>query len=168
MQQEAQVQVQSDVGPIRRMKSSAKERLSTVYSSFNSLITAMPTKERRQFLKPLAELKSINSLTSKTHVKRVPSGRPTGFNIKYPVLEHVLEFMGLPEDSLVSWAELTIFVNKYIHDNHLQDPEKRMIILPDERLAAILNYDEAQDAPLTYKTMQKKLRNCYPHLINKA
>jgi chromatin remodeling complex protein RSC6 len=52
---------------------------------------------------------------------------------------------------------------KYIDDNNLKNPEKKTIIIPDEKLMKLLG-DECKDVNLTHFTIQKYINK---HFISK-
>jgi upstream activation factor subunit UAF30 len=64
--------------------------------------------------------------------------------------------MGRKEGELISRIEITKYLNKYIKENTLENPENRQNIVPDDKLWKILG-EEARNEKITHFTIQKYL-----------
>lgn len=150
----------------RKAKLTTGQKIKLIQSNFDNLVANLPDQKMRgKFKAPLQQLEKLIQQTSKVPVKKViDPTKPTGFNKPFAVTDDTLAFMNLPHGTLVSWADLTTYVNKYIDSNNLKNPEQLKYILPDEPLRRLLNYNPVLDAPLTYTEMQKKFRRCFTHI----
>ena len=82
--------------------------------------------------------------------------KPCGFAVSAKVTPEMCEFMGREDGTLISRIEITKYLNLYIKEKGLENPEKKQIIIPDEKLWKILG-DEARDEKITHFTIQKYL-----------
>ena len=82
--------------------------------------------------------------------------KPCGFAVSSKVTPDMCEFMGRNEGELISRIEITKYLNKYIKENSLENPENRQNIVPDEKLWKILG-EEARNEKITHFTIQKYL-----------
>jgi chromatin remodeling complex protein RSC6 len=92
----------------------------------------------------------------KTGAKVKKERKPCGFAVSSKVTPEMCEFMGRKEGELISRIEITKYLNKYIKENSLENPENRQNIVPDEKLWKILG-EEARDEKITHFTIQKYL-----------
>lgn len=92
----------------------------------------------------------------KTGSKVKKERKPCGFAVSSKVTPDMCEFMGRKEGELISRIEITKYLNKYIKENSLENPENRQNIVPDEKLWKILG-EEARDEKITHFTIQKYL-----------
>jgi|LauGreDrversion4_2_1035121.scaffolds.fasta_scaffold516524_1 chromatin remodeling complex protein RSC6 len=79
---------------------------------------------------------------------------PSGFASPTPVSDELCEFMGREKGTLLSRTETSKFLYKYIQENGLNDPIKKNIIVPDNKLSLLLG-DISPTIPLTHFTIQK-------------
>ena len=128
-----------------------------------SKVSALEATDRRQFKSILTTLGGLVTVASKTQtVKRATNpDKASGFNIPYTATDATYEFMGLPKDSLVSWAKLTSFASDYIKSNGLQSEANKKCITPDAALCKLLRYNPAYDPPLTWTSMQQLIPRCF-------
>jgi chromatin remodeling complex protein RSC6 len=92
----------------------------------------------------------------KTGAKVKKERKPCGFAVSSKVTPDMCEFMGRKEGELISRIEITKYLNKYIKENNLENPENRQNIVPDEKLWKILG-EEARNEKITHFTIQKYL-----------
>jgi upstream activation factor subunit UAF30 len=92
----------------------------------------------------------------KTGSKVKKERKPCGFAVSSKVTPEMCEFMGRKEGELISRIEITKYLNKYIKEKDLENPENRQNIMPDENLWKILG-DEARNEKITHFTIQKYL-----------
>ncbi len=85
----------------------------------------------------------------------------SGFMKPVFISNSLCDFLGRDYGTKLSRVEVTKEICGYIKEKDLQDPLNRRIIIPDMRLATLLNYDE----PLMYYGIQKKLQ---PHFLKPA
>ena len=102
---------------------------------------------------------------------RSAAARPpnSGFMKPVAVSKDLAKFTGWDASQLRSRVDVTKYICQYVKDNNLQDPNDRRNIIPDAKLAKLLDYDakKEKDAdsniiPLTYYYMQRKLKAHFP------
>ncbi len=92
----------------------------------------------------------------KTGAKVKKERKPCGFAVSSKVTPEMCEFMGRKEGELISRIEITKYLNKYIKEKDLENPDNRQNIVPDENLWKILG-EEARNEKITHFTIQKYL-----------
>jgi chromatin remodeling complex protein RSC6 len=92
----------------------------------------------------------------KTTSKSKRDRKPCGFAVSAKVTPEMCEFMGREDGTLISRIEITKYLNLYIKEKGLENPENKQIIIPDEKLWKILG-DEAREEKITHFTIQKYL-----------
>lgn len=91
------------------------------------------------------------------------AGPRVGYGIAAPVevSSELADFMGLGADQKVARTSVVKFINQYISDNKLQNPDRRNQILLDDRLQALLR-PSASFGAVTYFNLCQLLR---PHYV---
>jgi chromatin remodeling complex protein RSC6 len=97
-------------------------------------------------------IKKEQKTTSKAKRER----KPCGFAVSSKVTADMCAFMGREEGTLISRIEITKYLNLYIKEKTLENPENKQIIIPDENLWKILG-EEARNEKITHFTIQKYL-----------
>lgn len=92
----------------------------------------------------------------KTTSKSKRDRKPCGFAVSAKVTPEMCEFMGRDDGTLISRIEITKYLNLYIKEKGLENPENKQIIVPDEKLWKILG-EEAREEKITHFTIQKYL-----------
>lgn len=82
----------------------------------------------------------------------------SGLMKQVPISDEMRDFTSAKPEELRSRVEVTKFLCNYIKDNDLQNPADRRKIIPDDKLAKILNYNN-DDGDLTYYSMQTKMQH---------
>jgi upstream activation factor subunit UAF30 len=91
-----------------------------------------------------------------------------GFNRKQQITPKLRNFLGLPEDELISRSEVTKFITKYITEKGLKHPDNGRQLVLDDKLKDLLQ--PPADVPVTYLNLQKYLSPHYVKVeeVNKA
>jgi chromatin remodeling complex protein RSC6 len=97
----------------------------------------------------------IKKETKKTN-KPLKERKPCGFAIPSNVSGDMCDFMGVEHGTPISRIQITKYINRYIKDNALENPENKQNIVPDDKLWKILG-EEARDLRITHFTLQKHL-----------
>jgi chromatin remodeling complex protein RSC6 len=100
---------------------------------------------------------------NRTSAQSAP-GIQSGFQKPVRISSAVAQFTGWSADEPRARVEVTNFVCDYIKQNNLQSPEDRRVILADQRLSELLDYQSERDGNLTYATIQKLLAKHYTPL----
>jgi upstream activation factor subunit UAF30 len=116
----------------------------------------------RQVVKRVKTLKSDTQRVSKQRTRSSrPANTSSGFMKPVKISKDMAKFTGWNPDELKSRVSITKALCQYIKDNNLQNPEDRRQIVPDSKLAKLLDYDQKKDGkPLTYYYLQQKIQ---PH-----
>jgi len=86
--------------------------------------------------------------------------KASGFVLAVPISDDLCDFLDIPYGSQVSRTEVTKYLIAYISDNNLSNPEKKTLVVPDERLAKLLGPDVDLDT-LTRFTIQRYMNRHY-------
>ena len=96
--------------------------------------------------------------------KKRKSTGPTGqFGISAPqeVSKELKEFLGLADDEKVSRTQTVRLLNAYIKEKGLQNPDKKVELIPDAALAKVLGVEEGCSG-ITYFRICSYLTNHFP------
>jgi len=87
--------------------------------------------------------------------------KPCGFQLPTSISDEMCDFIGSAKGVLVPRTDITKFITKYISENHLQNPESKKFILPDDKLAALLA-PEAVGQEINNFTIHRYLKRHFP------
>lgn len=90
---------------------------------------------------------------SKKQCEKKPR-KPCGFELPVLISNDLCDFLDMPHGSKVARTEVTKYIIQYISDNQLTHPEKKTMVVPDEKLFKLLG-DDTDLSGLTRFTMQK-------------
>lgn len=96
--------------------------------------------------------KFVNKYIKKETKPKKPR-KKTGFALPVTISDELCEFMGIEKGSKVSRPQVTQFLTNYIQNNNVVNPEKKNIIIPDEKLTKLLG-DDIKDIELNYFNIQ--------------
>jgi chromatin remodeling complex protein RSC6 len=100
---------------------------------------------------------------AKRNCERKPR-KPSGFVLPVDISNELCEFLDIPHGSQVARTEVTKYIIQYISEHNLSHPEKKTLIVPDEKLGKLLG-DDVDLHTLTRFTLQKYMN---PHYIQKS
>jgi chromatin remodeling complex protein RSC6 len=86
--------------------------------------------------------------------------KPSGFVLPVDISDELCDFLNIPHGSQVARTEVTKYIIQYITEHDLSDPERKTIIVPDEKLGKLLGNDVDLDT-LTRFTLQKYMNKHY-------
>ena len=117
-----------------------------------------------------ADVKSLTKIVRKVkNTQEDPLGEKAkaraannGFNRKQEITPKLRDFLGLPEEELISRSEVTKFINKYITEKGLKHPDNGRQLILDDKLKELLQ--PPADVIVTYLNLQKYLS---PHYVKK-
>jgi chromatin remodeling complex protein RSC6 len=124
-------------------------------------------KSIQQTLKLLTkEYEKQKKVIAKVQRKRENAKKsPSGFAKPCKISNELCKFVGLPEGSERSRTDITRFINAYVKEKNLNNPENRREFFPDEKLRAILNITDKEK--VTYFILQRLIAHHFPLSINK-
>ena len=86
--------------------------------------------------------------------------KASGFVLPVPISNELCDFLDIPHGSQASRTEVTKYLIDYIDENDLIDPEKKTLVVPNDRLHALLGPTVDLET-LTRFTMQKYMNRHY-------
>jgi len=97
------------------------------------------------------QMKTLKKDATKNKNKR--NRKPSGFAKPSKVTNELCEFMNKKEGTEIARTEVTRALCTYIKEHKLENNKNNKIIIPDDKLNALLGIAEGQE--LTYFTIQK-------------
>jgi chromatin remodeling complex protein RSC6 len=101
--------------------------------------------------------KLINNFVKNYVKKETKPKKPrkkSGFALPVTLSDDLCEFMDCEKGTKRARTQITKYLNLYIDENNLKNPENKRIIVPDAKLRKLLG-DEIEGVELTYFTIQK-------------
>ena len=102
--------------------------------------------------------KSFIETVKKSYEKK--PRKASGFVLAVPISDELCDFLDIPHGSQVSRTEVTKYLIAYISDHNLTNPEKKTLVVPDERLEKLLGPDVDLET-LTRFTIQRYMNRHY-------
>ena len=90
----------------------------------------------------LKEQKDSKKKESKNKKKSDKKKAPSGFAVPSLISNDLADFLNVPHGSELARTEVTSKVIQYVKDHNLQNPEKKVQIIPDDKLTKILKQDK--------------------------
>jgi len=85
---------------------------------------------------------------------------PSGFAKPNKISDELCDFIGVPHGTEKSRTEITRYINNYVKEHNLNKPTNRRIILPDDKLKAILNVKDGEE--VTFFILQRLISHHFP------
>jgi chromatin remodeling complex protein RSC6 len=85
---------------------------------------------------------------------------PSGFAKPNKISDELCDFIGVPRGTEKSRTDITRYINSYVKEHNLNKPTNRRVILPDEKLKAILNVKEGEE--VTFFILQRLISHHFP------
>ena len=85
---------------------------------------------------------------------------PSGFAKPNKISNELCDFIGVPHGTEKSRTDITRYINTYVKEHNLNKPTNRRIILPDDKLKAILNVKEGEE--VTFFILQRLISHHFP------
>lgn len=112
----------------------------------------------KQVVKDYDKLKKV---VDKIQKKRENARKsPSGFAKPNKISDELCDFIGVPHGTEKSRTEITRYINNYVKEHNLNKPTNRRIILPDDKLKAILNVKEGEE--VTFFILQRLISHHFP------
>ena len=88
----------------------------------------------------------LRKIVEKIQKKRENARKsPSGFAKPNKISNELCDFIGVPHGTEKSRTDITRYINSYVKEHNLNKPTNRRVILPDEKLKAILNIKEGEE-----------------------
>lgn len=127
-------------------------------------ITALTVlnKEIQSALKLVAKsYDKLSKVVEKIQKKRDNARKsPSGFAKPNKISNELCDFIGVPHGTEKSRTDITRYINSYVKEHNLNKPTNRRIILPDDKLRAILNVKD--DEEVTFFILQRLISHHFP------
>ena len=117
----------------------------------------------KQLMKEFDKQKKIIDKVQKKRDKAKKS--PSGFAKPCKISDELCDFMGIKKGSEQSRTDITRFINAYVKEHNLNNPENRREFFPDKKLKSILNIKEGEK--VTYFVLQRLIAHHFPPSQNK-
>uniref|UniRef100_A0A6C0F3E6 DM2 domain-containing protein n=1 Tax=viral metagenome TaxID=1070528 RepID=A0A6C0F3E6_9ZZZZ len=134
------------------------EQFTTILSKFSNLKTHFAGIQNdiklleKNVKREIKKFKKV--VDKKNHNKK--NKKPSGFAAPSKVSNELCKFLNKDIGSNIARTEVTKAIIDYIDTNKLTLKEnKKIIIVPDEKLKILLGFEETNNEPLTYFTLQK-------------
>ena len=151
--------VTAEVAPATEEKES--ENLVQVLVDKISSLTTL-NKEIQVVLKQVArDYDKLKKIVDKIQKKRENARKsPSGFAKPNKISDELCDFIGVPRGTEKSRTDITRYINSYVKEHNLNKPTNRRVILPDEKLKAILNVKEGEE--VTFFILQRLISHHFP------
>ena len=150
--------VSTEVTPTEEKES---ENLVQVLVDKISSLTTL-NKEIQVVLKHVArDYDKLKKIVDKIQKKRENARKsPSGFAKPNKISDELCDFIGVPRGTEKSRTDITRYINTYVKEHNLNKPTNRRVILPDEKLKAILNVKEGEE--VTFFILQRLISHHFP------
>ena len=124
-------------------------------------VTAL-LKETQACLKTAArEYDKLKKIVDKIQKKRENARKsPSGFAKPNKISNELCDFIGVPHGTEKSRTDITRYINSYVKEHNLNKPSNRRVILPDDKLKAILNVKDGEE--VTFFILQRLISHHFP------
>lgn len=114
----------------------------------------------------IKEYEKQKKIIAKVQKKRDNAKKsPSGFAKPCKISEELCGFIGVPSGSEKSRTDVTRYINAYVKEKDLNNPQNRREFFPDEKLRSILNVKDGDK--VTYFILQRLIAHHFPLSINK-
>ena len=119
-------------------------------------------KETQASLKSAArEYDKLKKIVDKIQKKRENARKsPSGFAKTNKISNELCDFIGVPHGTEKSRTDITRYINSYVKEHNLNKPTNRRVILPDDKLKAILNVKDGEE--VTFFILQRLISHHFP------
>ena len=165
IQPEPVVEVKKEDTPVVPVASDDKEvpaenLIQVLVDKISSLSTL--NKEIQTVLKQVAkDYDKLKKIVDKIQKKRENARKsPSGFAKPNKISDELCDFIGVPRGTEKSRTDITRYINTYVKEHNLNKPTNKRVILPDEKLKAILNVKD--DEEVTFFILQRLISHHFP------
>jgi len=134
------------------------EKVSTMSTQLKTIQTAL-----KQLVKEFDKQKKIIDKVQKKREKAKKS--PSGFAKPCKISDELCDFIGIPKGTEQSRTDITRYINSYVKQHNLNNPENRREFFPDKKLKSILNVKDGEK--VTYFILQRLIAHHFPPSMSK-
>ncbi len=117
----------------------------------------------KQLAKEFDKQKKIIDKVQKKREKAKKS--PSGFAKPCKISDELCDFIGVAKGTEQSRTDITRFINSYVKEHNLNNPQNRREFFPDKKLKAILNVKDGEK--VTYFVLQRLIAHHFPPSMSK-
>ena len=144
----------------KEQSATAENVMQVLTEKLTSLTTL--NKEIQLALKQVAKsYDKLHKVVEKIQKKRDNARKsPSGFAKPNKISNELCDFIGVPHGTEKSRTDITRYINSYVKEHNLNKPSNRRIILPDDKLKAILNVKDGEE--VTFFILQRLISHHFP------
>lgn len=148
-----EVDEQKDVSAGEKIINSLMERIVNLNNDMKGVHSSL-----KQLVKEFDKQRKFIDKVQKKREKAKKS--PSGFAKPSKISDELCEFVGVPKGSEQSRTDITRFINSYVKQHNLNNPENRREIFPDKKLKSILNVKDGDK--VSYFVLQRLIAHHFP------
>ena len=154
------VQVATDTSDDKELSATTENVVKVLTDKISSLTTL--NKEIVIALKQVVKsYDKLQKVVDKIQKKRENARKsPSGFAKPNKISDELCDFIAVPHGTEKSRTDITRYINNYVKEHNLNKPTNRRIILPDDKLRAILNVKN--DEEVTFFILQRLISHHFP------
>ena len=155
-----EVPVVAEPAPVEDKEPPAENLIQVLVEKMGSLTTL--NKEIQTVLKQVTkDYDKLKKVVDKIQKKRDNARKsPSGFAKPNKISDELCDFIGVPRGTEKSRTDITRYINTYVKEHNLNKPTNRRVILPDDKLKAILNVKEGEE--VTFFILQRLISHHFP------
>ena len=134
------------------------EKVSSMSTQLKTIQTSL-----KQLMKEFDKQKKIIDKVQKKREKAKKS--PSGFAKPCKISDELCDFIGIARGTEQSRTDITRYINSYVKEHNLNNPENRREFFPDKKLKAILNVKDGEK--VTYFVLQRLIAHHFPPSMSK-
>jgi chromatin remodeling complex protein RSC6 len=134
------------------------EKVSNMSTQLKTIQTSL-----KQLVKEFDKQKKIIDKVQKKREKAKKS--PSGFAKPCKISDELCDFIGIPKGTEQSRTDITRYINSYVKQHNLNNPENRREFFPDKKLKTILNVKDGEK--VTYFVLQRLIAHHFPPSMSK-
>jgi chromatin remodeling complex protein RSC6 len=134
------------------------DKVSTMTTQLKTIQTSL-----KQLMKEFDKQKKIIDKVQKKREKAKKS--PSGFAKPCKISDELCDFIGIARNTEQSRTDITRYINSYVKQHNLNNPENRREFFPDKKLKAILNVKDGEK--VTYFVLQRLIAHHFPPSMSK-
>jgi chromatin remodeling complex protein RSC6 len=134
------------------------EKVSSMTTQLKTIQTSL-----KQLVKEFDKQKKIIDKVQKKREKAKKS--PSGFAKPCKISDELCDFIGISRGTEQSRTDITRYINSYVKQHNLNNPENRREFFPDKKLKSILNVKDGEK--VTYFVLQRLIAHHFPPSMSK-
>lgn len=134
------------------------EKVSNVSTQIKSIQTGL-----KLLVKEFDKQRKVIERVQKKRDKAKKS--PSGFAKPCKISDQLCNFIGVPIGSEKSRTDITRYINSYVKEHNLNNPENKREFFPDNKLKSILKYNDGEK--VTYFVLQRMIAHHFPPSMSK-